>query len=219
MANVPRVNRLPMSAFRLPLALLILVAVTSQYAWGLQQPHFDGVNFFGYFTILSSLFTVVVLLSAVVSRPSHELDVFRGAATLAMTIVWIVFTFLLSRLDSSTLPWVNLVLHYIAPPALLLDWLFDPPPVNLSLPDLLTWLLFPFAYVVGTLLRGSYVNWYPYWFLNPKVVGFNGVISYCVAILVLTLLIATALFLISAGMRAAFRATARTDPPLHQRSR
>ena len=85
--------------------------------------------------------------------------------------------------------------------------LLDPPPGQLSAPDLLAWLLFPFAYLIFTLLRGSYINWYPYWFLNPKVVGYTGIITYAAGIFVLTILIAMVLYLIAAGMRSAFRVT------------
>jgi len=207
-----RVKRSRLSVYRLPLALLILVAITSQFAWGLQQPHFAAINFFCYFTILANIFAVFVLLSAVVSVPSHELDVFRGAAVVSLTIVWIVFSFLLSHIDVGTLPWVNVVLHYAAPPLLLLDWLLDPPAAQLSLPDILAWLLFPFAYLVFTLLRGSYVNWYPYWFLNPKDVGYTGIIAYAAGIFVLTFGISVVLFLIAVGMRSAFRVTSRKTP-------
>jgi hypothetical protein len=205
MASIVRPKRRRFTVYRLPLALLILVALTSQFAWGLQQPHFAAYNFFCYFTILANVFAVFVLLSAVVSVPSHELDVFRGAAVVSLTIVWIVFSFFLSNLDVPLLPWVNAVLHYAAPPLLLLDWLLDPPPGHLSVPDLLAWLLFPFAYLIFTLLRGSYINWYPYWFLNPKVVGYTGIITYAAGIFVVTILIAMVLYLIAAGMRSAFR--------------
>jgi hypothetical protein len=209
MHSYARFKRLRLSPFRLPLALLILVAVTSQFAWGLQQPHFNPVNFFAYFTILSNLFAVVVLLSAVVSPPSHELDVARGAAVVAVTIVWVVFSFLLSNLDASLLPWVNIVIHYVVPPVMLLDWLLDPPPVQLSLADMLAWLLFPFAYLIFTLLRGSYIRWYPYWFLTPKVVGYEGILGYSAGIFVLTTGIAIFLFIMASGMRSAYKVTSR----------
>jgi len=62
------------------------------------------------------------------------------------------------------------------------------------------------------LLRGSYVNWYPYWFLNPKDVGYTGIIAYAAGIFVLTFGISVALFLIAVGMRSAFRVTSRKSP-------
>jgi len=204
-------RRQRMNIMRLPLALLILVALTSQYAWGLQQPHFEPLNFFSYFTIASSTFVVLVLLTVIVATPSHELDVLRGGAVLAVMIVWIVFSFLLSNLESSVLPWVNVLLHYVVPPLMLADWLLDPPQTALSLPDMLTWLLFPAAYVIYTLLRGSYVGWYPYWFLNPSVVGYVGILAYCAGIFVLTIGLAIVLFLLAAGLRAAYKATSRSS--------
>jgi hypothetical protein len=207
MRNAARRKR--MSLLRLPLALLTLVALTSQFAWGLQQPHFNPVNFFSFFTIASSTFVVMVLLAVVVSNPTHELDVFRGAAVLAVMLVWIVFSFLLSSLESTVLPWVNVVLHYVVPPLMLADWMIDPPQTRLSFPDVLTWLLFPAAYVIYTLLRGSYIGWYPYWFLNPGTVGYFGVLAYCAGIFVLTTGIALVLFLVATGLRAAYRATSR----------
>ena len=66
------------------------------------------------------------------------------------------------------------------------DWLIAGrvPPIRYR--SALAWLLFPLAYLVYSLIRGSIVEWYPYPFLNPATRGYSGVlISSAVIALVL----------------------------------
>lgn len=92
-----------------------------------------------------------------------------------MAIVGIVFTALLRHEDlGSLLPWVNTVLHYVMPVAVVLDWLYQPPRTALSFRQTLLWLIFPLVYLSYVLIRGSIVDWYPYPFLNPANVGAMG---------------------------------------------
>ena len=44
------------------------------------------------------------------------------------------------------------------------------------------WLLYPFAYLVYTLIRGASVGWYP--FLDVSRHGHGGVLVRCVAMLI-----------------------------------
>jgi hypothetical protein len=198
--------RWPLVLYRLPLALLTLAAIVAQFKLGLHKPSFNAVNFFSYFTILSNSFAVIVLLWAVVARPSRDLDVTRGAVALCLLIVGIVFALLLRNLDQETIPWVNTVVHEVMPAAMAVDWLLDPPLSLITVSDLISWLVFPLGYLVYTLFRGSVVGWYPYPFLNPDMLGYSGVALYCGGIFFLALTLAIVL-LVSGNMRRGFTAS------------
>ncbi len=45
-----------------------------------------------------------------------------------------------------------------------------------------TWLIFPLVYVIYSLIRGPYVDWYPYPFLDPRAGGYDGVAAYAAGI-------------------------------------
>jgi hypothetical protein len=180
---------------RLLAAGAIAAAVVAQFVRSSQFESFDPINFFSYFTILSNIFIAVVFaISAFVTlrgkKFSLALECARGAATLYMVTTGIIFALLLSQYPLGlTMPWVNSVLHQIIPVFAALDWLLMPP--GLRIPPKLwwSWLSFPIAYVIYTLLRGPHVGWYPYPFLDPKLDGYGRVAVYCVGIsLCLTLL-------------------------------
>ncbi|MCY1375108.1 hypothetical protein D9M69_624970 [compost metagenome] len=101
-----------------------------------------------------------------------------------MVVVGIVFSLLLRDVDLGALrPWINTLLHHVMPCVVLLDWLLQPPRRRLGGRQLLWTLVFPMAYLVYTLVRGSRTGWYPYPFLNPaNVGGYGGVAVYAAGI-------------------------------------
>ena len=193
---------------RLAFALLALAAVGVQLSIHVRSG-FDVVNFFSYFTNLSNIFAACVLLAAAFfgrtgRHASEHFTLLRGASVVAMAVVGIVFVAVLRDEDLGTLrPWVNIVLHYIMPLVVILDWVFAPPERVPSFRRSLLWLAFPALYLIYTLARGTAIGWYPYPFLNPKgAQGYGGVAVACAAI--------TAVFLIvGVGVRAAARRAGR----------
>ena len=173
---------------RLFFAVLTLIAVGTQLTVHISLG-FDVWNFFSYFTNWSNIFASLVLLVSayrvlVGKRPSELDDATRGTATIAMAVVGIVFGALLAGQDlGSMVPWVNFVVHYLMPVVMVADWLFQPPRSTLTLGHLWYWLLYPVAYLVYSLVRGSFVNWYAYWFIDPaRAGGWGGVVLFAAAI-------------------------------------
>lgn len=170
-------------AYRAAGALAILAAVSYQVAKGLESSHWSPADYFSYFTILSNLFAAGILLWGALrggaARPADAdllrngaarpagADLLRGAAVVYMLTTGIVYAVLLSGQDSST-PWVNTIVHQVMPVVVALDWAIDPPHTHLAVRSTLLWLSFPLAYIAYTLIRGSLVNWYPYFFVNPN---------------------------------------------------
>lgn len=183
-------KRLFLIGARLFFGLLGLIAVGRQLAIHIHN-RYSVINFFSYFTNLSNIFAAAVLLFSALSLIQHRDptvrdDIIRGTATVCMALVGIVFALLLQDQDlGSLLPWVNIVVHYIMPVVIVLDWLYQPPKARLALTQGAYWLIFPFLYVAYSLIRGAIVGWYAYPFFDPtKSGGFAGVALYCIAIFV-----------------------------------
>lgn len=186
-------------ALRLMLGLLTLTAIGRQLSIQLQLG-FSALNFFSYFTNLSNLLAAVILIVGAFRlvahrEPSASDDLIRGAAAVCMALVGIVFTVLLRDVDlGHRLPWVNILLHYIMPVAVVLDWLYQPPRTKLGAKQLLLWQAFPLLYLAYVLIRGSIVSWYPYPFLDTTTAGgYGGVATYVVGIVVVFLFVSWSL--------------------------
>lgn len=169
--------------YRLLLSLLAFSALITQFVTRAQVKPFNPVNFFSYFTIESNiLVAVILLLSSLVTATfgrSEQFGVLRGAATVYILTTGLIYFLLLRGLEESlqtAIPWVNTVLHYIMPLAMILDWVINPPTKTITWKQAASWLVFPLLYVVYSLIRGPFVNWYPYPFLDPRIGGYGRVL-------------------------------------------
>lgn len=191
---------------RLTLALLAGAAIGVQLFLHIQASY-SVLNFFSYFTNLSNIGAVLVLLLSVFARDGRALDLARYLSAVNMAVVGLVFAVLLRNVDlGALLPWVNTVLHYVMPVAVVLDWLLRPPAARLAPRVLLVALAFPSLYLVYSVLRGASVGWYPYPFLDPAKVGGGAVVAaYALGIAITFLAIGWALRTLgnrSAGARS-----------------
>src|SRR5260370_38054210 len=112
--------------------LLGLSAVVTEIVTLATNGRLNSGNFFSYFTIESNVLAFVTLFLGVLilatGRESRSFDLLRGAAALYMTITGIVFAILLAPIPNgqfTAVPWDNIVLHYIIPLAMFLDWVLD----------------------------------------------------------------------------------------------
>jgi len=181
-------KRLFLIAYRLFFGILTLVAIGIQFKISMGLG-FSPVSFFSYFTNLSNVIVSVILILAALSllrgrEPSERDDLIRGAGVVYITVVGLVYYFLLRGEDlGALLPWINTQLHIVMPLAVIADWLYQPPKSKLTLRHAFLWLIFPLVYLGYSLIRGAMINWYPYPFLNPATVGgYAGVALYCVVI-------------------------------------
>jgi hypothetical protein len=186
-ANASRLQLL--TGARMFVALMTFAAVVTEIATLAERGRFNGPNFFSYFTIEANLFaTVVLLLSALAPQPGRGLSMLRGASTLYMAITGIAFSVLLSGIkdaEFTAVSWDNVVLHYLTPVAVVLDWFLDLPRVRIAFRSGLAWLAVPIAYAAYSLVRGPIVDWYPYPFLDPDHHGYGGIAITIVALLAL----------------------------------
>jgi hypothetical protein len=185
------VPRLVIAVYRGCVALLIFVAIGVQLGDSVDLPGFSATNFFSFFTILSNLVGAAVLAVCAI-RPDRaargRFDSWRGAATTYLTITGLVYALLLRDVTEelgTVTPWVNTVVHVVAPVAIVVDWLANPPRRPVSLRRARWWLAFPLVFLAYSLVRGAAVDWYPYPFLDPdESGGWAGVTAYAIAIAV-----------------------------------
>ncbi len=161
------------------LALLALAAVVYDYLRVSAQFGQTAGNYFSYFTIQSNLFAAAVLLWGAVRPHGREAlrALLRGAAVLYLLVTGLVYALLLAHLKASFVPWVDFILHRLAPVALAVDWLVDRPGRAITIRRAALWLVYPLAYLAYTLARGLVTGWYPYPFLNPGKSGGYGTVA------------------------------------------
>lgn len=203
---MPRRNFL--IGYKLLFSLLAFSSVLTEIIVIVGRGTFVPANFFSFFTIESNLFAATVLLlcamALIKGKNGGQLDIWRGAATLYMATTGIVFAVLLAGLDVelTAVPWDNVVLHYIMPAALVIDWLIHPPKARIKFSRAAVWLVFPVVYVIYSLIRGAIVGWYPYPFLNPDPQGYGGVAVVSVGIAAVELSLAWLLTGLPLGVAA-----------------
>lgn len=198
-------KRRVLGVYRLFFAALAGSALLTILSDSLGRENFNPVNFFSFFTVESNLLAAVVLLlsglASLVLGESRQDEqgrfaLLRGATTLYMTMTGIIYFLFLRGLEEALqlpIPWVNTVLHYVTPLAVLADWLFDPPRRAISSRESLVWVSFPALYVFYSLIRGATTGWYPYPFLNAAVRGYESIAVTCAVLLVAVIVLAVLL--------------------------
>lgn len=178
----------PLTQVRAFTGVLTLVAIGAQLTVTFDAGVLNPINFFSYFTIQSNLIGAAVLLYLAVrggAPRSGRVDWWRGAAAVYLTVTFLVVLLLLPGTDIGLrIPWVDVVLHKVAPVVVVADYLLDPPRTRLSISDGLLWLVFPLAWLGYTTVRGPMAEWYPYPFLDPADGGYGPVAATVVAILI-----------------------------------
>lgn len=177
------------SWIRIGFGLLTFSAVITQLFTSINLGR-SVVNFFSFFTIESNILAGTLLLLTgiygLLKRRVDKLDFLRGAATLYMSMTGIIYLLLLSGNEvalQTTTPWVNMVLHYIMPVVMLIDWLATPPSKAIRFERALWWLAFPALYLLYSFIRGAFVSWYPYPFINPLNTDWSTIVATCLVIL------------------------------------
>ena len=200
---------------RLVLAVVGVVALLGYFDYVLGFATFQIYNYYSYFTVQSAMASVVAFVAAAVAAFRHEidppwLDWFRLLVTTYIVVSGIVFLTIV--IQSSTrdytidVPWSSQLLHFWIPSIAVLDWLMDAGKARLPWKILVWVLVVPAIWGVFTLIRGSVVGWYPYFFLDPvQVSGPLETAIYCLVALLLFTVIAAVLTATSRLPRWAWR--------------
>ncbi len=161
-------------------------------------------RFFSYFTILSNCI-VTIACTVLLFKPGSNLGRFISKQqTLTAILVYILIvgliynTILRYTWDPQGLQKiVDELLHSVIPVLYLVYWLFFVSKNQLQWKNILPWLIFPFAYIILVLIRGSISGFYPYPFINAYSLGINKVVANSVGISLLFIIVA--LFFVGVG--------------------
>ncbi|TQL48175.1 hypothetical protein FB562_1259 [Homoserinimonas aerilata] len=163
---------------RITAACVAVVALIGDINYTIGTGPFAIANFFSYFTVQSMTIAVIVfaLGAANALREPQDplwLDKLRAVSTCYVIVSGLVFAVILVEGTFRGIPvwapWSSQLLHFVLPAYALLDWIVAP---GREVPwKTIGWvLLFPAIWVVFTMIRGSQVYWYPYFFLDPALV-------------------------------------------------
>lgn len=190
-------------AFKLVIALLGTAALLYEIGFGYG---YFRVSFFYYFTNLSNVAVVGYLWAAAIAQlqredlwPAPFMPKLKHALMLAITVTWLVAHFLLdggSVFKDGTFHWTMLVVHYIVPIAMILDWLLFDAKGTMSKNEPPTWIVFPLVYLAyvmllvwgfGLTIKPEENSRWPYGFLDFDKLGVPSVTMTIVALIVVFL--------------------------------
>ncbi|MFW6287400.1 MAG: Pr6Pr family membrane protein [bacterium] len=147
---------------------------------------------FNYYTLQSNL--IIVLITGLYilkdSKGQEKLYIWHLGTTSWILITGVVYHFMLSAIHNPVgLDQIsNILLHYVTPIGMFFNWLLLTKNKLLSYKSSIITLVFPFIYVTGSMIRGYFTGFYPYWFMNPIEKAPDGVGSYPAAFRMISLL-------------------------------
>ena len=147
------------------------------------------VRYFSYFTIQTNIL-VAVCFTALLLKPQSKWGRFfsrqqtLSAITVYIVIVGLIYNTILRFLwDPEGLQKiVDELLHSVIPLLVLFYWFVFTAKDRLQWKNVLPWLIYPFAYIVYVLIRGSVSGFYPYPFINTQRLGLDKVLVNSVGI-------------------------------------
>ncbi|MEY4451941.1 MAG: hypothetical protein RLZZ380_1062 [Actinomycetota bacterium] len=187
---------------RLIVAQWIFAAIVWQISDRLSNNLFRPAEYFAYFTIQTSLIAAVVLTVTAVRELRGKADtkvltLARLSVSTYAIVVAVVYNALLRGTkvlpgdpdygyDWPILP--NEILHVWAPIFIVLDFALTLTLTKLKFKQVFWTLLFPLAWLIFTIIRGLFTDWWAYWFLNPNLdAGVTGVVTFILGIVVFML--------------------------------
>jgi len=159
------------------------------------------VQFFSYFTILTNLLVALCYTNLVVSSKGNfftKRDTL-SAVTVYITIVGLIYNLVLRQLwnPEGVRKLADELLHSVNPLLFIIYWSLFVPKHNLQWKNIWAWLIYPAAYCIYVLLRGSVTGLYPYPFMEVSNLGYNKVLFNCGMICLLFLFFSVILIAIS----------------------
>ncbi len=173
------------------LAVLVGLVVQIYVSANLKGTQFTSVpslifNVFCYFTVQSNI--IVGVTAALLARRLEQLAtsfrVLRLAGLIAIIITFVVFHVALADLQDlhGLAATADLLLHTVVPILAVLGWVAFGPRGMVSWRVAVLAVLFPVCWVAFTLVRGALINFYPYPFVDVRVLGYPRVLGNMVVI-------------------------------------
>jgi hypothetical protein len=141
------------------------------------------IRFFSYFTIISNIMVVVFLIGHLFPARKklhnfvHKNEVATAVAMYIITVGVVYQTILRPQVPLQS--WSRIaddILHLYVPLLMLLYWVLFISDKKINVKTIPYWLMYPAAYLVYTLIRGSIVHFYPYPFVAVNKLGYSNVL-------------------------------------------
>ena len=141
------------------------------------------VRFFSFFTILSNIMVVIFFIGQLLPE-NRKLKAFviknevATAVSMYIITVGVVYQTIL-RQPIPLQGWPRVaddILHLYIPLLMLLYWIVFIADKKIAATTIPYWLIYPIAYLVYTLIRGHFVHFYPYPFVNVTALGYGKVL-------------------------------------------
>lgn len=179
--------------------VLLQLVLSLQLARSQGLSNADGwIAYLGYFTVLTNLLVALSLSVPLLWPHSAAGRWFQrpGVATAVavnIAIVGITYHLLLRDIwNPQGLQWVaDVTLHTAVPLLGVLHWWIAVPPARMAWTAPLGWAGFPLAYLVYALLRGVWLQHYPYPFIDVTQLGYAHTLWNALGLLIAFLLLAT----------------------------
>ena len=141
------------------------------------------IRFISFFTILTNILVAICFTLLAMNSTSSWGNFFSKPQTQAAIAVYILTVGLTYNIILRGI-WqpqglqriVDESLHMIVPVYYVLYWFIFSPKNNLQWKNAFSWLIFPFVYLAYTLMRGAFVHYYPYPFVDVDQFGINKVL-------------------------------------------
>lgn len=170
----------------LAMAVLIVLAYIDLISGQVFAGTFEPGKHFAYLTNQTSYSNIVVLVAGGILAWTRVTDTVlyttvRANFTVYAVVVGLVYNWLLREPDH--FGFHNEVTHVAIPIYLLADWVIRARRPRIGWNTVWIGASYPLAWALITLLRGQFVDWYPYFFLDPTgSLGWGGVTAYIVGI-------------------------------------
>ncbi|HZU11131.1 MAG TPA: Pr6Pr family membrane protein [Pseudacidobacterium sp.] len=164
--------------------LIGVAGIGLQFHFMMQVPELSTTEavarFFSYFTILTNLLVLMGYAFPLLA-PGSSIGKFfsrapmRGATLVYIVMVGVVYSLLLRNLyhPAGWAKAADVLVHDAAPVYYAVFWFLCAEKSGLRPSHAAQWLLYPLAYIVYTLLRGVVTDWYPYPFVDVRVLGYS----------------------------------------------
>jgi hypothetical protein len=153
------------------------------------------IRYFSYFTILTNLLVAICFTSLVVTDNKGNRFFNRPSTITAVTvyilIVGLVYNLVLRSLwDPQGLQLLaDNLLHSLTPLLALIYWFVYVSTKEINWKQTGSWTLFPLVYLIYVMIRGSFSNFYPYFFIDASKLGYTKALTNAVYVTIAFFLI------------------------------
>lgn len=137
------------------------------------------IRYFSYFTILTNLLVAVCFTSLLLNnnkaRRFFNNSSVLTAVTVYIFIVGLIYNLILRFLwaPQGLQLFADNALHVVTPLLALIYWFVYVSAADVSWRNTPRWMTYPFLYLIFVMIRGSFSNFYPYFFIDAGTLGYS----------------------------------------------